>query len=168
MPTLVQFAALTPAHFESSPIWASCHSFDHDEPWYDETNEETFRPWTGAVPVDPADGMFLVRAQGKLSDGTVLPGFLTPTAPDVTGEQALGLLQPQLFLPSGQCLGFWLGMFGDPAAASSALYGALGKPAASIFPIQVTAERGLCADQESVEIRGFYTTPDGESVQVHS
>jgi hypothetical protein len=26
------------------PVWVSCHSVDYDEPWYDGTNEETFRP----------------------------------------------------------------------------------------------------------------------------
>ena len=112
-PLLVQFAALTAAHFEAHPVWASCHSFDHDEPWYDQTDEETFRPWTNTLPVDPADGMFLVAARLKLADESVLPGFATPVSPDAFEDKTLGLLQPQVFLPTCQVIGLWLGMFGS-------------------------------------------------------
>lgn len=48
---------------------------DYDEPWYDQTNEETFRPWTGSLPVSPAEGMLLVRAVFECADGSRHPGF---------------------------------------------------------------------------------------------
>jgi hypothetical protein len=166
VPNLVQFGNLMPAHFESNPVWASCHSFDHDEPWYDQTDEETFRPWTGETPVDDSTGLFLVAARLMLADGSVLPGFVTPVAENSSGDLALGLVQPQLFLPSGKCVGFWLGMFGDPTAAATALYEALGKPAASVFPVQVIVAPEHWLNPSPVEINGFYTVPDGKTVRV--
>ena len=77
-PNLKQFGDLTPADFVEHPVWASVHTLDYDEPWYDETDEETFRPWIGELPVSPEDGMFLVRAKLTLADGRVLDGFITP------------------------------------------------------------------------------------------
>jgi hypothetical protein len=165
-PLLVQFAALTAAHFEAHHVWASCHSFDYDESWYGQTDEETFRPWTKTLPVDPADGMLLVAARLKLADESVLPGFATPVGSDAVGDQALGLLQPQVFLPTNLVVGFWLGMFGDPVAASAVLYSALGKRAASVFPLQVLIDQDIWRHRSAFEINGFYTVLDGTTVQV--
>lgn len=97
-PELVQFGALTPAHFARHPVWIVCHIPDYDEPWYDETDEETFRPWTGPLPVAATEGMLLARAAFVLADGSRLSGFLTPA---VEGDptEPLGLMQPQVFLP---------------------------------------------------------------------
>jgi hypothetical protein len=61
-PELKQFGDLTPADFERHPVWIACHTEDFAEPWFNETDEETFRPWTGPLPVGPSDGMLLVRA----------------------------------------------------------------------------------------------------------
>src|SRR6185503_15391472 len=44
-PGLKQFGQLTMEDFDLAPVWASCHSFDSNEPWFDDTDEETFRPW---------------------------------------------------------------------------------------------------------------------------
>jgi hypothetical protein len=46
-PELRQFGSLTAEDFERIPVWLACHVADYDEPWYDETDEETFRPWSG-------------------------------------------------------------------------------------------------------------------------
>jgi hypothetical protein len=45
-PVLKQFGDLTLADFERHPVWVSVHGLDEGAPWYDDTNEETFRPWT--------------------------------------------------------------------------------------------------------------------------
>ena len=76
-PELVQFGDLTPEHFERHPVWIQCHVVDYEAPWHDDTDEETFRPWSGPLPVDPSDALFLVRATASLSNGTTLRGFLT-------------------------------------------------------------------------------------------
>ena len=164
MPRLVQFGDLTPAHFRDNPVWASCHSFDTDESWFDETDEETFRPWDGHLPVNPNDGMFLVRAVFTLADRTSLDGFLTPAIPSGTGERALGDIQPQLFLESGERVGFWLGMYGNPARACANLYSSLGKNSDAVFPIRFRAVDDLASGVTNGELRGFYIVPDGSTV----
>lgn len=166
MPSLIQFGDLTPRHFAEHPIWASCHSFDYDEPWYDDTDEETFRPFSGPPPVAGNDGMYLVRAEFALVDGTALSGFVTPAGSDEAAPGALGTMQPQLFLPSGDRVGFWLGMFGQPRDAARALYSALGKSADSVFPITFAALPGLTNGLAAGELHGFYTIPDGQTVTV--
>lgn len=166
MPTLVQFADLTPKHFDANPVWASCHSLDHDEPWFDKTDEETFRPWQDALPVDPTNGMFLVKATLHLADGTSFPGFATPAISEADRTPPFGLIQPQLFLPSGQRIGFWLGMFGNSADAAFSLYDTVNKSASSVFPIQVQVDQSLWQHEASLEVVGFYTVPDGSTVLV--
>jgi hypothetical protein len=107
-PELKQFADLVSADFDRHPVWIGCHTTDHDEPWYDDTDEETFRPWTGPLPIDPSEGMLLVRATIELSDGTQFPGFVTPAL----DEGDLGT-QPQMFV-GGRRFGFWGGIVGVP------------------------------------------------------
>ena len=106
-PELKQFKDLTPADFERHPVWIACHTEDFAEPWFNETDEETFRPWMGALPVGPSDGMSLVRASFELHDGSRHDGFLTPASK----ERDLGTLQPHLFV-GGKSFGFWGGMAG--------------------------------------------------------
>jgi hypothetical protein len=77
-PTLKQFIELRQSDFDNYPIWVNCHVVDYDEEWYDDTDEETFRPWTGDIPVFPDDTMYLVTASFQLNDGTIMNGFLTP------------------------------------------------------------------------------------------
>lgn len=166
MTKLIQFGDLTEAHFVEHPVWASCHSFDFDEPWFDQTDEETFRPWTGALPVQPADGMYLVRAEFTLADGTRARGFLTPADTDDPGPGALGTVQPQLYLPSGELVGFWLGMFGNATEAAAFVYAALGKNAEAVFPIHFVAPPNVAGGMTSGVIQGFYTVPDGATVNV--
>ena len=92
-PELKQFGDLTQADFDRHPVWIGSHTVDYDEPWYEETDEETFRPWTGGLPADPAAGMLLVTASYELPDGSRYPGFLTPDRDPAD----LGTLQPHLF-----------------------------------------------------------------------
>lgn len=77
-PDLKQFGDLTPEDFDSHGVWIGCHSADYDEPWYEDTDEETFRPWTGDLPADASEGMLLVKAMLELRDGSQHSGFLTP------------------------------------------------------------------------------------------
>ena len=107
-PELKQFADLSPADFCRHPVWIACHTEDHAEPWFDETDEETFRPWLGALPVSPSDGTFLVRATFELQDGSRHDGFLTPAFKK--GDP--GMLHPYLLWVArvsdfgAACLGF--------------------------------------------------------------
>jgi hypothetical protein len=106
-PEVKQFGDLSSADFDTHPVWIACHTEDYAEPWFNETDEETFRPWTGALPVSPSDGILLVRARFELRDGSPHDGFLTPAFK----EGDLGMLQPHLFV-AGESFGFWRGLFG--------------------------------------------------------
>ena len=156
-PELVQFANLTPDHFTRHPIWVQVHTLDYDEPWYDEADEETFRPWTGSLPVNPGEAMFLVRARFTLADGSVLPGFLTPH--DTASGPDLGTVQPQIFTQSGHRHAFWDGMFPRGDQARAAFYRDIGRDARAVFPIQFDAESGLSRGTQRGSVDGFYSQP---------
>ncbi len=157
-PQLVQFGDLAPAHFATHPVWIQCHVVDYDAPWYDETDEETFRPWAGSLPAGPDEGMLLVAADLTLADGTTLEGFVTPAFPDAANDPALlGTIQPQIFLPSGRRESFWDGMFARSAQDRARLYADLGRTSDRVFPIRFTARPGLTTGLAAGEFAGFYS-----------
>lgn len=156
-PILKQFGELTPGDFEAVPVWASCSSFDYDEPWYADTDEETFRPWSGPLPADPSEGTFLVRATFRAANGREYAGFLTPAAPDA--GQDLGLIQPHLAV-GGRFFGFWGGMPGVDSEEKSAFYSALGAAPAQLFPIEFSCSAALTSGVCSGSIAGFYRSPN--------
>jgi len=149
-PELRQFDTLTLDDFVRCPVWLACHVADYDEPWYDETDEETFRPWPGSLPVDPSEGMFLVKATARLADGSSYPGFLTPVP-----EPELGQAQPQVFV-GGKRFWFWGGMPGVPRQLREEFYSAVGKSPGDVFPIQFTVEQGAVKEPHAIEVHGFY------------
>jgi hypothetical protein len=150
-PELKQFGDLLPADFDRHAVWINCHSSDYEEPWYEETDEETFRPWNGLLPVSPADGMLLVRAVLVLADGTRFPGFVTPAS----REEDLGTQQPQIFIGQRQ-FGFWGGVLGVPEAERKALYAALGRSRDAVFPLRFNADPKLASGIVEGRIDGFY------------
>jgi hypothetical protein len=156
-PELRQFGDLRADDFRAHPIWAACHSFDYDEPWFDETDEETFRPWLGKLPADPSEGMFLVACKAILADGSSHDGFMTPSPEgDRSGESELGTTQPHLFLPAGTAVGFWGGLAGVPAGARSELYRGLDRSSDQVFPITFCAARNVVSGTADVSVGGFY------------
>lgn len=164
-PCLKQFADLRRSDFERFPVWVAVHTMDYDEPWYDDTNEETFRPWTGTIPVDPAEGIFLVRATLTLADGSKHPGFLSPA--ELTGsERDLETVQPQVFPVDGQPIGFWLGAFGFGESEREEYYRRLGRGAAEVFPATFAADEGFTSPTIAGVLAGFYAIPDFKTVEV--
>jgi hypothetical protein len=105
VPELKQCGDLTLDDFRKHPVWIGCHGADYDEPWYDDTDEATFRPRTGDLPADPSEGMLLVRATAVLADGSQLAGVITPAF----DEGDMGTLQPLVFV-NGQPFSFWGGI----------------------------------------------------------
>ena len=152
-PHLTQFGELLPAHFQKHPVWINCHVVDSDQPWYAETDEETFRPWDGVLPASPSEGMLLVRATATLRDGSRLPAFITP---GFEGD-GLGTLQPQLFVGERR-FAFWGGVVGHSSEEKTALYAGVGKGPEDVFPIAFIADGGLTTGVGSIEVRGFYRT----------
>ncbi len=157
---LKQFTELNPSDFESHPVWVGCHIVDYDEPWYDETDEETFRPWTEPLPVDPSISLLLVRAKVFLRDGTEYPGFVTPAARGYMGES-----QPRVFV-GGRLFSFWGGRFGVTEEVRRAFHTAVGKSSGTVFPVRVTAEPGLVQGGYAIEVQGFYRkTSEGFDIE---
>jgi len=176
MPKLKQFGDLKPSDLERHPVWIGCHTADHNEPWYKDTDEETFRPYTGKLPVDPAEGMFLVRASFKLRDGSCCEGFVTPAGegwdrrndgrPMFAHNHILGTQQPQMF-GDDRFFGFWGGIVGITSQTQQELYAALGKPPAAIFPVRFYTDAALTTGIGEGTIEGFYRrTQDGIHISV--
>ncbi len=163
-PLLRQFGELSPADFIAHQVWIACHSADYDEPWYDDTDEETFRPWNGPLPVGPEEGMLLVRAQMTLADRRSFAGFITPQHD--SEPLHLGAIQPQLFLPSGTRTDFWDGMSKRTDQRRDIVYAELGRDRSAIFPIQFQAYDGLATGHISGEIPGFCWCP-ADTIEVY-
>jgi hypothetical protein len=155
-PELKQIAELTAADFQRHPVWIGCHTADHDQEWYDETDEETFRPWTGSEPLDPAKGMFLVRARATFADGSVHDAFLTPAR----DETELGTIQPNVFVGDGS-FGFWWGMLEPTPAHRRAFYLTVGREAPQVFPARFLVAAGALVSMQPVEVKGFYWMRSG-------
>lgn len=149
-PTLKQFVDLVESDFQDHPVWIGCHTADYDEDWYDETDEETFRPRTGQLPARPSEGMLLLQATATLSDGSQVAGFLTPALQ--TGD--LGTIQPHLFL-GGRKYGLWGGIFGYPEQYKLDFTKAIGKDRAQVFPLTIRAAAGLSTGVVEAEIPGW-------------
>jgi len=166
-PLLRQFGDLRPGDFEAHPVWVQCHVVDYDEPWYEDTDEETFRPWDGPLPANPAEAMLLVTATLALADGTGMPGFITPQNPaDSGGKPDLSLMQPQVFLPDGSSFGFWFGIATPPRDEIASFYAAVGKSRQEVFPIAFEADDGLAAGITSGAIAGFCSRGEGGTIKV--
>lgn len=163
-PDLKQFGDLTREDFERHPVWVGCHTSDCDEPWYEDTDEETFRPWTGGLPANASAHMLLAKATFELRDGSRHPGFVTPD-PD-PGD--LGTQQPHIWA-GDRAFGFWGGMFGVPAEERQALYSALGRKPDDVFPLQFSIEPGLATGTTNGEVKGFYRSglgDGGEQIEI--
>jgi hypothetical protein len=147
-PLLKQFGELTKQDFDVNPIWVQCHIIDYNEPWYDDTDEETFRPWTKGTPVQPSNAMFLVKSEFTLADGTKHEGFITPQQPEQKNNEPyldLSILQPYIFVEDGNKVGFWLGCM-PPNVIETVKkdnYSLIGKSPEDIFPIVFKIQNGL-------------------------
>jgi len=161
-PELKQFGELELEDLARHPVWIGCHTADYGKPWYDDTDEETFRPRAGALPADPSEGKLLVRAVLEIKDGTRYMGFVTPAAEGWDKEQdgrlhnhILGIQQPQIFVRD-RMFGFWGGTAGISPETQREVYAAFGKRPDSIFPVQFYVDVGFTTGIGDGTIQGFY------------
>jgi hypothetical protein len=172
-PELKQFADLTYSDFERCPVWVGVHNMDYGKPWYDTSDESTYRPNTEPLPVAAECGAVLVRASFILCDGSRRHGFVRAVSPswDVPlrkgmatpsslsgGDSAhalLGIQQPRIFV-NQDTFGFWGGVGGVASEKRQLFYTSLGKPAEAVFPIAFAADAGLATGLTDGEVRGFY------------
>lgn len=142
-----QVYELTPADLDQSSIW----EFALDEEGEPDQDEATVRPWEGGEPLDPADGMFVVRATFVLADGTRLGGYVTPPA---QGGDSIGTIQPIIVTPEGQ-VGFWCGIMAPTSEALASHYVRLGRDAAGVFPLNYRSDVEIVGGSVTGTITGF-------------
>jgi len=142
-----QVYELTPADLETHQIW----EFALDEERLDGQDEATVRPWKGGPPLNPADGMFVVRASFELADGARLFGYLTPPVQGVSG---IGTIQPVIVAKQGQ-VQFWFGIRTPNAEEISRAYATLGRTANAVFPCRYASEVPLIGGPIAGVLKGF-------------
>jgi len=76
-----QVYELTVQDFDQHPVWI----FALDEEGEEGQDEATVRPRPATRPVDPTEGMMVVKARFTLADGTSMTGYITPPTPGLTG-----------------------------------------------------------------------------------
>ena len=184
MPEMKQEYDLSPADFVRQPVWVGVHNYDSDEPWYEQSDEETFRPWTGPLPFSETRGFVVVAATFELADGSVYPGYCravgddwdlppTPTTmqdgtqnkpqswTSMHGGSQLSvlLLQSPIIFLDGRSFDFQLRIPEFRKSAIQSFYAAIGKKPSDVFPIQFAANNRLAAGIISGKLDGFYDFP---------
>jgi hypothetical protein len=186
-PTLKQIENLTPSDFDCHPIWVGVHNNDFGEPWYDQSDEQTYRPWTGPLPFPGKDrfAIFLVATSFCLADGSVYPGYFNPASDDWdlplqprrmkdgsytkplqwsarrggSPLSVLALLRPVIFI-ADRAFGFHL--LRDPErrkASVQSFYSAIGKSPNAVFPVRFHADPGYFNGIVAGKMDGFYSFP---------
>lgn len=152
MKTRKQVYELKPADLIESPVW----EFALDEEGEEDQDEATVRPFLVAGPLDPSDGMFIVRASFKLADGTSQSGYLTP---GVQGDRGIGTVQPAIVTERGQ-VSFWCGIIQPAGKHLAECYARLGKKPEEIFPFSFSSQVDLVGGTVSGTIPGFLVLED--------
>jgi hypothetical protein len=147
-----QVNELTLDDMSKFPVW----EFALDEEGDEGQDEATVRPYEISGALDPADGMFIVRAVFTLADGSKMRGYLTPP---VQGDDGMGTLQPVIITDRGQVL-FWCGILSPSAQTLAQSYERLGRNAARVFPIQAASDVELTSPPIRAAIPGFMVLED--------
>jgi hypothetical protein len=140
--------------FEQFPVWE--HALDEETE--EGQDEATVRPHEYIPPLDPAEGMFAVRTQFTLADGTEVMGYVTPQPPGLDelfpDTHPLAGLQPVIVLDKGQVM-FWHGIMAPDSENISSMYEMLGKTEGEIFPLSYQTDVELKHGQVQGTITGF-------------
>lgn len=186
-PELKQVRDLTRYDFARHPIWIGVHNFDLNQPWYSSSDEDTYRPWSGPIPVAAEIGFVLVIATFVLKNGVSYPGFVravrddwdVPPPPSHRGGQAiqlpapssryggsplavLGFQRPCVFVDD-RPFGFWGGRKGISSQRRADFYRAVANLPQDVFPIHFYAETALATGIVSGQVDGFYRANSGQS-----
>jgi hypothetical protein len=130
---------LTVEDFDQHRVW----EFALDEEGEEGQDEATVRPLSIIGPVDPSEGMVIVKAHFTLADGTSMAGYVTPPGPDSSG---LGTIQPQILTRQGQ-VSFWCGVFKPTREGLLQNYGRLARTAEKVFPVRFSSEVEIVGDR---------------------
>ncbi len=191
MPELKQFQDLVLADFHRFPVWVGVHNLDFGEPWYEGTNEDTYRPWTGSLPVPAKPGFVWVAATFELHDGGSYPGYVRATPEDwdvpprrkmsngefkqlrphsaLLGGSPLALLRfqaPYIFV-NDHAFNFWSARPERLIKLRQEFYTTIGKTPSEVFPISFHADPKLATGILSGRLEGFYRLgAPGEAPQI--
>jgi hypothetical protein len=140
-----QLSDLVASDLERYPIW----EFAIDEEGEEGRDEETVKPRPELEIADPAEGIFIVRAEFTAADGTRFDGFVSPHE-----ENHIGYLQPTILTEEGR-VPFWFGVVPPGTPELDASYRQLGKTAAQLFPLRYRALVEHAGTELEDEINGF-------------
>jgi hypothetical protein len=158
VPIRKSVVSLTLADLATSPVW----EFALDEEDVEGQDETTVRPYAVDGPLDPAAGMFVVRARFALADGTLMSGYLTPP---VQGEAGLNTFQPIVVTPVGHVV-FWCGKIVPDAATIAENYLRFGKTDASkVFPLRFESAVPLKCGTIKGQVPGFVVLVDFKTMR---
>lgn len=150
---LKSFGELIESDFKIYPVWVMCHIIDYDQPWYNQTNEETYRPWTGEIPVTPQSD-FLAKAVFSFKDGTTYNGFTAACNNLDYTKITPSLVNATLFNKDRQ-ESFWRGGLEIKESDINDFYFRMGKTSQQVFPIQYAVKQELVTESINGEIIGF-------------
>lgn len=159
---LKSLGELRESDFVNYPVWVLCHILDYDEPWYDKTDEETYRPWTGKVPVKPRFD-FIGKTTFHFKDGTVYTGF-THICNNFDYSPVPFSLVMAILLNNDQQESFWSGGIERSEQKIREFYLRIGKTAEEIFPIQYSVNKELVKEPVVGEITGFMSCDNANIV----
>ena len=175
---------LCASDFVRHPVWIGVHNYDYGESWYEQTDEQTFRPWIDPLPFPNIRGIARVAATFELADGGVYSGHFSPQ-PENWDEplpprrmrdgnytkpvqwsarrggsplSILALHSPAIFI-DGQVFGFHLLREPRRKAAVQAFYAAIKKSPAAVFPVRFYADPSLASGIISGRMDGFFSFP---------
>jgi hypothetical protein len=160
-PQLKQAWDLSPADFQRHPVWIGVHGIDESEWWYEKTDEATYRPWLGSLPVSPDEGDLRVHATMELLNGSRHEGYVSPvsmnsnTSQDLEESSLIACQSPAIFVGNKR-FDFWGGMPGIPSAERRAFYSAVGLSSETAFPLRFAAKPGLTSGVVEGAVLGFY------------
>ena len=140
-----QVYELSLSDLKQFPVW----KFALDEEGEEGQDEATVRPFECTGPLDPRDGMFVVRAEFSLADGAKMQGYLSPALQD-----ELGFFQPTIITEKGQ-VGFWSGIMQPSQEAIASYYTSIGKSLEQVFPLAFTSKVDVNGGSIKGIVNGF-------------
>ncbi len=184
-PELKQQYDLTLSDFDRYPLWIGVHNFDSGQPWWENADEQTYRPWTGPLPFQEERGMVLAKAVFEFADGATFQGYFRPVREDWdepppprkmrdgnfskplqwsarrggTPLSVLSLHMPVIFV-DGAALDFHLKRRPEMRKEHvRRFYAATQKTPSAVFPVRFHTEPDLFTGIVAGQIDGFYTFP---------
>ena len=193
-PEMKQEYDLCASDFVRHPVWIGVHNYDSGEPWYELSDEQTFRPWTDPLPFPNIRGIAQVAATFELADGSVYSGYFSPQREDWDAPlpprrmrdgnytkplqwsarrcgsplSILSLHRPVMFV-EGRGLDFHLRLREPRRTAHiKDFYAALGKLPRAVFPVRFYADPSLASGIVEGRMDGFYAFPLDKPFEINT